>query len=149
LRRNAECGVLTDDAAIVRSALEFFDSITIREDVGRISGRKLVEISNLLESIPPAPHIEYPRLDLSVSADRNVSAISDNLSGWKRDVFISLGQFEGSFTSIEVNAMAQQLRAKHPQNNNCEAKVRQVLQQLRDLGLVEFSSPGVYRKLWI
>jgi len=148
-RRNAECGLLTDDAVIVSLSLAFYNSMVVREDVGKITKRKLDEISELLEKIPPVPHIEYPRLELSMSPDRSLSAISDGLSGWKRDVFISLGQFGESFTSIEVSTMAQQLRTKYPHNNNREAKIRQVLQQLRDLGLVEFSSPGVYRKLWV
>jgi len=29
-----------------------------------------------------------------------------------------------------------------------EAKIRQQLQELRDLGLIEFIDRGVYRKLW-
>ncbi|MFA6309249.1 MAG: hypothetical protein WC677_05850 [Clostridia bacterium] len=32
--------------------------------------------------------------------------------------------------------------------NNIEAKIRQQLQLLRDLGLVKFEGNGVYKKLW-
>ena len=149
-KRNAECGLLTDDMTIVNSSLEFYNNVMIREDVGKINGKKLDEISNLLEKIPPAPRIEYPRLDLSkITIDRNLSAISNNLSGWKREVFISLGQFDEIFTTADVSIIAQQLQEKYPRNNNREAKVRQILQQLRDLGLVEFSAPGIYKKLWV
>jgi hypothetical protein len=148
LKRNAECGLLTDDATIVNSALEFYDEVIWGEDVGKITQRIVAEISKLLENISPMPKIKYPQIDLSNYADSNLTAISDRLSGWKKDVFLSLGQFGESFTSAEVNVMAQQLKDRYPQNNNREAKIRQVLQQLRDLGLVEFTSPGIYRKLW-
>ena len=43
-------------------------------------------------------------------------------------------------------SFVDQLKARHPRNNNVEAKIRQQLQFLRDKGLIEFISPGVYRK---
>jgi len=149
LRRNAECGVLTDDAGIVNEVLRFYNGIIEREDVGRISEQNLDEISDLLIRIPPVPAIVYPRMDLSEPSDENQNAISEGLSGWKRDVFLLLGQFDETFTTAEVGIIARQLDDKYPRNNYREAKVRQVLQQLRDLGLIEFTSPGVYKKLWI
>ena len=149
LKRNIECGLLTDDDAIVSSAVKFCENIMTKEDVGKITDAMINDISKLLIKIPLAPRIEYPRLDLTASVDNNLSIISKNLHGWKRDVFLSLSQFDETFSSAEVSMMAQQLHAKYPRNNNREAKIRQVLQQLRDLGLVEFSSPGVYKKLWV
>jgi type II restriction enzyme len=88
-------------------------------------------------------------MDISVIPDENLNAVSEGLSGWKRDVFLTLGQFDETFKTAEVSIIAQQLGDKYPYNNYREAKVRQVLQQLRDLGLVEFTSPGVYRRLWV
>jgi type II restriction enzyme len=40
------------------------------------------------------------------------------------------------------------LSGKHPDNRNIKDKIRQQLQYLRDLGLIEFKERGVYRKLW-
>jgi phosphatidylserine/phosphatidylglycerophosphate/cardiolipin synthase-like enzyme len=145
---NEECGVLTDEAMIVSSAESFFSAIINRDDVGRISESNVSEIERLLSMLPPVRHIEYPGLDLHATADGNLLAIAENLSGWKREVFLALGQFSETFTSSEVSVMASQLRDKYPGNNNREAKIRQILQQLRDLGLIEFSSPGVYKRLW-
>ena len=149
LRRNAECGVLTDNARVVNEVLTFYNGVVNRDDVGRISEQNIEEISDLLSRIPPAPPIVYPRMDLSVPSDENLNAISEGLSGWKRNVFLSLGQFDETFTTTEVSILAQQLGEKYPKNNYREAKVRQVLQQLRDLGLIEFTSPGIYKKLWV
>ena len=60
-----------------------------------------------------------------------------------------LENFKETFTSAEVAVMADRIKSEYPDNHNREAKIRQVLQQLRDLGLIEFTSPGVYKKLWI
>lgn len=46
-------------------------------------------------------------------------------------------------------AFAEELKIKHPNNNNIEAKIRQQLQLLRDKGFVDFSSRGNYKKLGI
>ena len=149
LNRNAECGIVTENADIVASALEFYTGIIMREDVGKIDERIVGNIADLLQHLPPVKPITYPCLDIAVAPDDNLLAITNRLTGWKRDVFLSIGQFGESFSSAEVGVMAQQLHVKYPRNNNREAKIRQILQQLRDLGLVEFSSPGVYKKLWI
>ncbi|MCL2285294.1 MAG: phospholipase D-like domain-containing protein [Firmicutes bacterium] len=149
LKNNMECGVITNDAGIVSSALGYYDYIIAREDVTKITERIIREMASLLKRLPPVPRVQYPSPDLSVIPDKNVLAITQGLSGWKKDVFILLGSFDEIFTSSEVRLMAHQLQMKYPRNNNREAKVRQILQQLRDLGLVEFSEPGVYRKLWV
>ena len=40
------------------------------------------------------------------------------------------------------------LKEKHPSNQHIPDKIRQQLQQLRDLGLIEFLGNGRYKKLW-
>lgn len=42
------------------------------------------------------------------------------------------------FALADVYALAEPLTRKHPENHNVEAKIRQVLQQLRDLGEITF-----------
>jgi len=37
------------------------------------------------------------------------------------------------------------LQAKHPENHNVKAKIRQQLQYLRDKGVIEFLGRGHYR----
>ena len=50
---------------------------------------------------------------------------------------------------VGQNFIAEQLKEAYPRNHNREAKVRQILQQLRDIGLIEFTSPGIYKRLWV
>lgn len=51
----------------------------------------------------------------------------------------------GEFTLAEVYAFADTLRRLHPQNLHVHDKIRQQLQRLRDLGLLEFVGQGNYR----
>jgi len=49
------------------------------------------------------------------------------------------------FSLSEVYAHAGELAKLHPDNRHVRDKIRQQLQVLRDLGLLEFVSPGCYR----
>ena len=54
-----------------------------------------------------------------------------------------------TFRLEDLYASIQNLRQVHPLNNNIDAKIRQQLQVLRDLNLVEFiDQRGTYRKRW-
>jgi len=66
--------------------------------------------------------------------------------GWTLDalqVVQSLGKME--FTLSDVYAHTDDLAKLHPKNAHIPDKIRQQLQVLRDLGLLEFLSPGSYR----
>lgn len=39
------------------------------------------------------------------------------------------------------------LSTKYPLNKNVRPKIRQQLQILRDMGIIEFTQPGIYRKI--
>jgi type II restriction enzyme len=42
----------------------------------------------------------------------------------------------------------EEFQKKHPNNNNIRPKLRQILQLLRDKGLIKFEEPGCYKKLF-
>ena len=67
-------------------------------------------------------------------------------SGWTLDVLQvvqSLGKIE--FTLNDVYAHAGTLAELHPKNAHVRDKIRQQLQVLRDLNLLEFLGLGSYR----
>ena len=66
--------------------------------------------------------------------------------GWLFDVLQCTEKLSSTFTLNQMYSFVDQLKDRHPRNNNVEAKIRQQLQFLRDKGLIEFISPGVYRK---
>ena len=67
--------------------------------------------------------------------------------GWVADVLGCVERLYSTFTLDNVYGFEKELAAKHPKNQFVRAKIRQQLQVLRDLGLIEFVSPGVYRRL--
>jgi len=149
LMQNEECGIYTDETNIVENAVSTYTRIKKRDDVGRILVKNIDEITSLLSKIPLIPKTTYPTLVLPKNGSEDLQKIANGLQGWKRSVFLALGEFSDIITSHDVGNMAEMLKSKYPSNNYREAKIRQVLQQLRDIGLVEFVSPGIYKKLWI
>ena len=68
--------------------------------------------------------------------------------GWLFDILNCVNSISrDEFTLNEVYAFIEQLRFKHPINNNIEAKIRQQLQILRDKGFLLFLESGRYKKL--
>ena len=67
--------------------------------------------------------------------------------GWMFDVLQCTEKLGDSFTLEQMYTFVDQLKAKHPHNNNVEAKIRQQLQFLRDKGIIEFTTPGHYKKI--
>lgn len=66
--------------------------------------------------------------------------------GWFFDVLICIDKLRKTeFNLDEVYQFEPLLKAKHPQNNNVQAKIRQQLQFLRDKNVIEFVRPGQYR----
>jgi type II restriction enzyme len=66
--------------------------------------------------------------------------------GWLFDVLVCIDKLKKKdFSLDEMYGFEPLLKAKHPQNNNVQAKIRQQLQFLRDRNVIEFVSPGKYR----
>jgi type II restriction enzyme len=73
----------------------------------------------------------------------------DNIEsrGWLMDTLFCLNQIEErTFTLRQMYEFEPYLQAKHPDNRNVQAKIRQQLQVLRNMGYLHFLSRGVYQK---
>ena len=67
--------------------------------------------------------------------------------GWTLDVWNAIQQIgKKEFSLAEAYARAGELQKIHPKNRNVEPKIRQQLQRLRDMGIVEFMGRGRYRR---
>jgi len=99
-------------------------------------------VSVVTEGSPQTPRevrTSYDRL-------RPLEKLQAEKRGWTLDVLQvvqSLGKME--FTLADVYAHANALAKLHPKNAHVRPKIRQQLQVLRDLGLLEFLTPGSYR----
>ena len=76
---------------------------------------------------------------------RRLAEIPPSLRGWTVDVLRAVrGLGKRQFSLQELYGCESELRALHPRNQNIRPKIRQQLQVLRDLGLVEFVRAGSY-----
>ena len=63
------------------------------------------------------------------------------------DILACVERLDTTFTLKQIYEFVEELSAKHPGNNNVEAKIRQQLQFLRDKGFIEFTARGNYKKI--
>ena len=111
----------------------------------------------LLDRIPPDAKIPVVDSGKAVSPTivrnaykkvRPLEKLNIEKRGWTLDVLSvvqSLGKKQ--FSLQDVYAHADALARLHPSNHNVQPKIRQQLQELRDLNLLEFLGDGSYRLL--
>ena len=109
----------------------------------------------LLGKVPEAAKIPIIRNGVVLDADDvckkykqvySLQTKSLESRGWLFDVLQCTEKLGSTFSLEQMYSFVGLLKAKHPQNNNVEAKIRQQLQLLRDKGIIEFVHRGVYRK---
>jgi type II restriction enzyme len=108
-----------------------------------------------LNDVPDIGHIDVVRNGVVTSRDRVLSRwresekllkVEPKIRGWLADVLRCVERLFPTFTLDNVYSFEEELTIKHPNNRNVRAKIRQQLQVLRDLGLIEFIDRGVYRR---
>ncbi len=68
--------------------------------------------------------------------------------GWLFDVLNCVNATKGEYFELgDIYKFVPELKEKHQNNHNIEAKIRQQLQLLRDRGIIEFLGKGAYRKI--
>lgn len=83
-----------------------------------------------------------------VNNSNKLETIDIHSRGWLIDVLNCINKLSKQvFTLSEMYGFENELKMKHPLNNNVKPKIRQQLQFLRDKGFVEFLGDGKYRKI--
>lgn len=161
LRNNIEYGVLIQGEIVKQienDYLSFFNS----NEYPFINAEILKKAEDILQSVSKEkikrePKLSDRKLFAEILNDENIDerfdggtdAILSNLSSWKKDVFECLLKIDKDvFNLNDVYKFESVLQILHPENKNIKPKIRQQLQYLRDLGLLEFVKPGIYKKLW-
>ena len=76
---------------------------------------------------------------------RKLAEVPPSVRGWTLDVLTAVRKLaKPRFSLQELYELESYLQNIHPHNRNVRPKIRQQLQVLRDLGLIEFRSPGNY-----
>ena len=155
LKRNLEYGVYTNDIELVTAASNDFNTFFNDELSGRVTLDHTQKISEMLSRLNTDEYFPNSKLQLDYSseedllAENNVSLILNSLSGWTKAVFEGLARIDKQvFSTADFCVMIPYLGKKYPNNYNIEAKIRQQLQLLRDIGLIKFEKRGNYKKLW-
>jgi phosphatidylserine/phosphatidylglycerophosphate/cardiolipin synthase-like enzyme len=164
LSRNLEYGVALRDPDLVERIANEFDSLfSARRTTSPVTSEIMTDARAILEQIPRRDRGTDRRLaaasrrllEREPEAESRVfqsgsETVLAGLTGWKQEVFRLLDQSDlpERFALEDAYRFESTLARKFPQNANIKPKIRQTLQYLRDLGLLEFVGRGEYRKLW-
>ena len=161
LQNNYECGVLIHDSNTVsRLKSDFLKIFADEEKVSIVTEEILSTTKDILAKVPKEKRIKFERSEKDLFPavsyepeddlyDGGVKTIINTLSGWRLDTFNVVSKIPTNVFELEqAYAYKQDLQKLHPENRYIKAKIRQQLQELRDLGLIEFLGGAVYRKLW-
>lgn len=153
LHSNLECGLATDDREIVQQL-----AATLLGGFGADEPPRVVSLRELESLYPPLKALRATLLDRpdvrEVNQDESPFLFHhsvdfpEHFTGWKRLTMRGVVDMpEEEFTIDQLHMACSDAAAnQYPKNNNVQAKLRQQLQVLRDIGLVEFVSPGFYRR---
>ena len=147
LLKNYEYGVLLDEFEIVSKIRNDFTEIS---KSAKIVKKEWIKIAReVKKSLKPIQN-QHEESNTYIIENINHSIESAlKLKGWKLSMFEIISTLNQEFTLEDVYKYEQELRRRYPENRNIRPKIRQQLQFLRDLGLIEFlSNDGEYRRLW-
>lgn len=149
LYNNYEYGVLIENDEIINQIYEDYQEMLDNEDCGTFNISLLNNLEKIKRQIKKRPivNVDFDN-DTIIIEKKNI--LTKNMSSWQKDIFDIVNEFdENIFFIDDIYSRENNLKLKHPNNNFIEAKIRQILQQLRDMGFIKFVSKGKYKKLWI
>lgn len=155
LLNNYEYGIFTTRTEIVSKIVTDFLSISNNENIGKIKLTDIETVRKILAKIPHSESIKLPNFKIESPEEKydviviNEDILTSTLSGWKLEVFKCAQSIPNQIFSLkDINMFETHLRNIYPSNQHITDKIRQQLQYLRDLGLIEFLGNGLYKKLW-
>lgn len=157
LADNVEVNVLcrgSDDDEMVSQAYQSYLRIKRDGAARRLDAEVLSHYEELWHAAEQAQRHQRASRAYAAAEQKLRRAISEkppitleraDLYGWLDLVYDVLP--DGEFRNQDVYAHRDLFQRRFPRNQNIEAKVRQKLQELRDLGFIEHLGPGRWRKL--
>lgn len=109
-----------------------FDEVPEQGKIYVVRNGVPINVDDVVESVKKSSQLETANLDAR---------------GWLLDTLNCVNKISKEVFSLkEIYQFENELKARHPENKNIQAKIRQQLQILRDKGCLEFLERGVYRK---
>lgn len=137
LYSNLEYGVLLEnETEIENDFLGYYNNTNYQH----IENEHISKVQNLLDKLPKIQKSKNLNGEIQIFAKE----LDKNLSTGNQKVFDSIEQIGlEKFTTQHIYQFKGQFAGKTPENT-----IRRNLQELRDIGLLEFVEKGVYKKLW-
>lgn len=152
LVNNFEYGVLIKEKNVVYEIINDFETLFNDVNTGTIKNTDIDTVQKILAQIQNSEKKEFPHFSLESESDlvlTNVKNISNSLNGWQKEVFLSADKIDKQvFDLNDMYFYENEFSRIYPKNKNIKDKIRQQLQVLRDLSLIEFLGNGIYKKLW-
>ncbi|TXT53971.1 MAG: hypothetical protein BAJATHORv1_100056 [Candidatus Thorarchaeota archaeon] len=145
LFRNKEYGILLSDADILEQIRTDFSRML--NDSASIDLDSVAFIRRLMDRIPPETQEYLTKVEDNVFIKQEV--VIDSLVGWNKEVYKIISAFSREVFALEdLYDFKDHFSKLYPANKHIEEKIRQILQHLRDFGLIEFcNEPGTYKRL--
>lgn len=150
LNKNYEYGILIDeDYDLLDSIADDCNCLIDDELSGEFKIEDIDFIEKQIEFYDDKPF----KVSVDVEGDEKFESDIDfkleSLQSWQKDIFdIIEKEMNENFNIQQLYKFENHFKIMHPNNNNIRPKIRQILQQLRDKGLIKFVEPGQYKKLF-
>lgn len=149
LVKNYEYGVLVDDMDTMFYIEDDLQCLIDDELSGEMDKDSIDFIKNQIEFYKDKEYKILVDEDGDDRIESQVKNTSISLQSWQKDIYeIIDNKLQEKFNIQDIYKYEEKLQQLHPQNNNIKAKIRQILQQLRDKGLIKFEEPGCYKKIF-
>lgn len=145
---NRSYNVLIDNPYVSKQLAADFTLLVESATSHRFSLPLIQEYKDIIRQLQHKEQVQGKKSSAQSSPSELLDALA--LKGWTLDVLdLVLKLPKPTFRLDDLYASIPHLQQIHPMNNNIDAKIRQQLQVLRDLNLVEFlDQRGTYRKRW-
>jgi len=153
MTKNYEYGIYIDESEVVKKISMDFHLLSKNEKTGTVRKSSIETVREILQNLPksvilPMRWLETPEEPPDV-IENSFETIQKSLTGWKLEVFNCIHSIpKQEFSLNDINKFENHFKKIYPSNKHIKDKIRQQLQYLRDLGLIEFLGYGKYKKLW-
>lgn len=146
--RNAELGLALDQRAVIDGVKQSLNAWLNSESSFRIEPPMLDELLSIPRPKRAQAASELPETTVPVGQE-DMDAVVRHLGGWRGATLeVIRTQLHTEFALADIYQFEPHFQQLFPRNDNIQAKLRQQLQALRDLGLVAFLGGGRYQKLF-
>ena len=151
LFQNYEYGILiNEDEETINTIYRDFTKMMNSELSSIFDSSSVKRIKKFVNSYKQSRLVKIDEDEDELLPIESKERLKGHLTNWERDVFDCLDMIpDAKFNLSQVYKFVPLLQSKHLKNHHVEEKIRQALQNLRDLGFLKFIKPGEYKKLWI